>query len=306
MQGLPALLSDVNVHASGSSAAADTQEPEPKKFKAELSTKFLVRRVSDASYQGEVVLKPNPFSEVDWWAAPMRTAILHKLDGLRQLRPLRLLSVCSGFGCDVLGLRCLGFDFTVNSASDPKISSHILLQQQNAFIEHLYGSMREQALRQGCTWHGRACRAVAKSTDCLVGGPPCQPFSDARNGRYTSSRPEDHESYATLFGQGPGADSYLHSVAEHQPLGIILEEVVGFSKKPEDEHSSHLDRFIEQLKNIRITGSTEPSITGVAVLRLDGTPWLDVNRDRFFCVFSRRRVGSNGKLFQFCPEFCVK
>ncbi len=251
-----------------------------------------MKRVSNPGYQGDSALKANPFPEADWWAAPMRTAILHKLDGLKKARPVRLVSGCSGFGTDSLALEVLGFDFIVTSCSDAKTCAQIVLRQQHRHIEHAYGSMRDQCLRHNCLWHGSACRAVPKVTDLYVGGPPCQPYSDARPGRYTHNRPEGHPLYSVLFATGPNADSFLSSVESLQPLGFIMEEVNGFSKKCDDEQHSQLDKFLGLVKGIRRTGSTEPLITGVSVLRLDGPPWLEVNRDRCTHLLEGRWVSS--------------
>ncbi len=62
------------------------------------TSKFLMRRVSEPLLRNDSILKANPFPEISWWADPLRTGILHKLEGLRMLRPFRILSTCSGFG----------------------------------------------------------------------------------------------------------------------------------------------------------------------------------------------------------------
>jgi hypothetical protein len=58
-------------------------------------------------------------------------------------------------------------------------------------------------------------------SDCLIGGPPCQPYSALRRrGGNVQAMPEEHPFFDSIFG-GPGVQggSYLQVLRSRRPLG---------------------------------------------------------------------------------------
>lgn len=246
---------------------------------------FLVRRMSDpSSAAGEGSASPlavNPFNSLEWWVSPMRVAFMHRFEGLRFSRPFKVESVCTGLGTEFFALKALGVPFTALAASDPKPTAQTWLQRQHPYISHMYNTMQGQSCKRGCLLHGDLCSAKLVQPDILVGGPPCQPYSDARPGRYTSARPEHHKLFPTIFDESPDSGgSFLNILKRLQPLGFVLEEVPGFSKMCRGEMISALDKFVERVKSFVRPDGRGPLFPGVVVVRQDGLPWLDLPRER--------------------------
>ena len=134
----------------------------------------------------------------------------------------------------------------------------------------MFGDMDEVSKRCGlCLKHNRTCSLPSGGVDCVIIGPPCQPFSHMRD--KSSTLPHDHEDWNVIFG---GFLRYLKAVL---PAGGIVEEVPGFAtpffkEKSALEPTVPLQDFVAELKALNYH---------VQPLKLNNAVWMDVPRERF-------------------------
>ena len=151
-----------------------------------------------------------------------------------------------------------------------------------------------QARENLCEIHGchsrRKCRRKksGKRYDVLWGGPPCQPYSEFRQFRFTTEPPEQHEFFPTMWAD---FDSILALVREFLPLVVVVEQVEGWNMSGSGEtERSWCQRFQEALLSIR-TGAAAGEVVYAEdctrVLRLCPDPWLQLTRPRRLCLPAR-------------------
>ena len=121
--------------------------------------------------------------------------------------------------------------------------------------------------------------------DILVGGPPCQPFTDMRvtSGPANSKQaptPEGHPDYQVTFGKVEDI------VKARRPRAAMIEQVWPFTtKRRVEDGATFIEAFVAMLK--RYFG-------GVRAVRAEAEIWLeDVRRTRvYICAFSDRVGGA--------------
>lgn len=129
------------------------------------------------------------------------------------IRPMRVLSLCSGVGMHDLG---------IGAAFDARTVCYV---EREAFAAaQLVALFRAECLDEAPVWSdlatfdGQPWRGIV---DCIVAGLPCQPYSAAGKRRGN----DDHRAIGD--GDGPIAH-FLRVVSECQPAVVFLENVPGW------------------------------------------------------------------------------
>jgi hypothetical protein len=144
-------------------------------------------------------------------------------------------------------------------------------------VAHVYPSIAMQTRGEGCLTHA-ACTGAQHSADGLVGGPPCQPFTRFRAGRFSNAPPTSHPGYGATFGDGSG-DSFLEALAHDRPAFFVFENVLGFSLAHRGDTSTPLDIFLADVMKIR--ADTGKPLYTVQVVKMDSATWVELPRERY-------------------------
>lgn len=243
---------------------------------------YLVRRVSETEPLADL-FGVSRYPSLNWWTRHVHNAVQHiHENSFKHIRPFQLRSVCTGLGTEIVAMKALGMKFAAVDCSDSKKwSQQFLKMHHGRNISHLYGNMADQIGKTNCVLHGQLCNnapAFSKA-DCLVGGPPCQPYSQQRPGRYNvATCPSTHPGYSALF--GTESTGYVDVLEAELPLGFVLEEVIGFGRVDPSSDKSAMERFIEIAKRIKKPGCDTPWFAGMVVIKLSANVWLEINRER--------------------------
>jgi len=139
---------------------------------------------------------------------PRRTATLQPGGGQRV--PLSAVDLFCGAGGLSEGLRQAGFDLTAGSDHDPDAIATYTANFPGTLA--LCGDIRDPAVRE------RLDEAAA-GADVLVGGPPCQAFSQVRNHTRLIDDPRN-----SLYRE------FVRSVAAARPAAFLMENVPGLAQ----------------------------------------------------------------------------
>lgn len=126
------------------------------------------------------------------------------------MRALRVADLFAGAGGLSEGFRQAGFHVLAGADSDPDACATYRANFPEAST--LWGDLRDPAMREQAS-------AVATRADVLVGGPPCQAFSQVRN-------------YARLINDPRNAlyREFVTIVSEAKPLALVMENVPGMAQ----------------------------------------------------------------------------
>ena len=135
------------------------------------------------------------------------------------------------------------------------------------------------------------CKKFAFSTECklpapltldlLTLSPPCQPFSDLRGDRFTST-PRKHRLFPVLFGDVGSAMSLMEI---QQPLMLMMEEVGGIAKPyTRNDLTTGLQDAEERIMAVKrdaANGGTAQHFVAYAVVIVDARTWVSQARLRY-------------------------
>lgn len=125
----------------------------------------------------------------------------------------------------------------------------------------------------------------SQKINLVIGGMSCSPFSQRRSGRHTTSRPENHEQFATT-------ELMLRALEKYDVDGGLLEEVGGWfnASRGSGETESKGATFCRQLEGLGYH---------CCPLELDNKVFIDMARTRFLdsesSIFVRQSVCSSSK-----------
>ena len=166
---------------------------------------------------------------VEAWRGPLKNAMraVGALEGLHQVRPLRLHGACSGMQTEAHALRDLGIEVQSMYTSDPKPAAVAFAQKNCSRLskhsEHHYMCLRDAIAGGGwCQWHASRCDVPPGQDDLCVIGFPCQPYSGQRSDRWCAGGVSQHESAWIV-------DAVVEHLQAHGPRMAILENVLGFA-----------------------------------------------------------------------------
>lgn len=139
---------------------------------------------------------------------PLRGAVLRSAR-VRQAR-LRLIDLFAGAGGISEGFRQAGYEVVAGNDNDPDACATFALNFPEGEVIH--GDIRERETRSRVI-------AAAKSCDVVVGGPPCQAFSQVRNHTRLIDDPRN-----SLYRE------FVRVVAEINPKAFVMENVTGIDQ----------------------------------------------------------------------------
>lgn len=199
-------------------------------------------------------------------------------------RPIQLHTMASGTGAPAVGLHLMGIPFTEMLACDPKPSTFKALQCWHEhgvpFPVHHLDTVESVLAGSGpCKVHGQTCRVDVGSTDILVAGFPCAPFSQQRPKRFTGTGWRDHPETHVMF-------DICRAISRLEPKLVVLENVPGFLM---DATDSPLDCLLSCVN----AASENPSSPMYTLDRrmINSKLWLDASRDRVFMLLVHRSLG---------------
>lgn len=278
---------DESDHDSDSGDSATEDAPTPG---ATLRRSFALRRI--ASEPVPPLLQENPWPSLRWWVSPMLDSVRNLIEerahrGLA--RSFTSLSFCTGIFAEGFGGAALGIpEDPTPCAEKGEECQSFLVECHRHRLHHLFTSMEgfctESGVARGpCYHHGKMCVEDVGGRDCAIGGSPCQPFSKQRAGRWTRDEAL-HPLYQVTFGEiGCEGGSILAALEMQQPLGGIIEQVVGFSACRKGQLLSPLDTLMRAVARIQKPGGGQ-LYTAMKVFKMDSNEWLDIARPRPPCV----------------------
>ncbi|CAK0853957.1 unnamed protein product, partial [Prorocentrum cordatum] len=219
-----------------------------------------------------------------------------------QMRPLTVVSLCSGLGTEAFCLRQLGIEHKTVLSSDIKKNAFFIQCETDSFhsqkpeyfcpdIYDLIGSMgslsraddpRCAMKNEPIHWQRIAKSLPGGRPDLLVSGFPCQPFTTARSReRFARGGVHSHPKYST-------GEAVRKCIQEMRPVAFLLENVTGMNKGKGGLRTP-LEDFLDQLK--KLGGYVFQSYSE------DLAPWVDCAlRDRFFIVGLESRAHSQADI----------
>ena len=199
-------------------------------------------------------------------------------------RPIQLQTMASGTGAPAVGLHLMGIPFTEVLACDPKPSTFKALQCWHGHgvpfpVHHLDTVDSVLAGSGPCKVHGQTCPVNLGSTDLLVAGFPCAPFSTQRAKRFSGTGWRDHPETHVMF-------DVCRAISRLEPKLAILENVPGFLL---DATDSPLDCLLSCVN----AASENPASPMYAMDHrlINSKHWLDASRDRVYMLLVHRSLG---------------
>ncbi|TDB75209.1 DNA cytosine methyltransferase [Micromonospora sp. KC723] len=158
-------------------------------------------------------------------------------DGQDESRPLKVIDLFAGAGGLSEGFRQAGFDVVAGSDVDPDAVATYKLNFPEA--TPLSGDIREGSVK-------RDVLSVGRGVDVVVGGPPCQAFSQVRNHSRIIDDPRN-----SLYRE------FVASVADIAPAAFVMENVPGMAQM------GVLEQVVEDL-SLGGTYTVEPQVLDAA------------------------------------------
>jgi hypothetical protein len=217
------------------------------------------------------------------------------------VRPIRVLSCCSGVLTEAFAAAALGIKISVVVCDSDAACRNFSRQAHGHELLHYFPSMaclEGDVIGGDCSVHSQYCTTAAadgeaSSFDLLIAGPPCQPYSKLSGSK---APPETHPLFSSLFtpecddGLGVSSGSLLAVIRKHRPKFGIVEQVAGFSStfKGRFLTRSPLLQFVDCLKEI-VSEDGSQFYGGFEAFQLDAGPWIEMSRPRIAlcirCVF---------------------
>jgi DNA (cytosine-5)-methyltransferase 1 len=133
---------------------------------------------------------------------------------------MKIISLFSGAGGLDLGFKQAGFDIVWANEFDPKIWETYIKNHKGTFLDNR--SIKDIKLEE------------IPNADGIIGGPPCQSWSEAGAGRGINDE------------RGKLFFDYISIIADKQPLFYLAENVSGMLSK---RHSEAVENIVYKLKN---------------------------------------------------------
>jgi DNA (cytosine-5)-methyltransferase 1 len=124
--------------------------------------------------------------------------------------PLTVVDLFAGAGGIAEGFRQAGFQVIAGNDSDPDACATFALNFPDAVVVH--GDLRSEHVKHRLL-------EVARKADVVVGGPPCQAFSQVRNHLRVIDDPRN-----SLYRE------FVHMVGEIRPMAFLMENVTGIDQ----------------------------------------------------------------------------
>jgi len=262
---------------------------------AHAGRRYLLRRLSETdvappdSGGGAGLLAPDTAtSSIQWWSKPILDSLADNIDSSRATRRFNVHSVCSGVGAELFAIKALGIQTARVPVCDIK-------KHARDFMSQNHGDLISSCSESMAAYVGAV--AGRPPPDCLVGGPPCQPYTEARSGRFSDDQgPATHHLYDAIFGmdgETPGG-SYFECLNRTRPLGAIMEQVRGFTRKARAADQSEFERFRSMLeREIRVPDgeSSKPHFTAVKAFIVNANTWLEMDRPRVMVIVLSDALG---------------
>jgi len=236
-----------------------------------------------------------------WWARHMFDSVAsvwsdRMASGLK--RKVVLYEGCAGTMAAQMACECIGIPLDAHTvACDLKAHSR-QFATNNFKLQHLFATLHDQSRNMGYDFlQARTIEVTnGRHPDIFVVGSPCQPFTDQRSDR-SEVLAKEHGLFNVTFG-GPGTvgGSVLQTVRALMPDVVVLEQVIGFTKKRSCFSRPPLVEFCNQLKAIPVSASdSRPFYPALHVFAVDAKRWLKISRPRILVLaMSRRHGGADG------------
>lgn len=223
---------------------------------------------------GHTIDKPHTgFANIEWWREPLWTSLQHKRQDLplNQPRPVLVESFCTGSFSEGVAMGSLGIDYKCVLACDKKGASAQFVMSNFPKVSHFFTSLADQISASGeCKVHSGMCELSDEdmaSSDILIGGFPCQPFTHLR--QRNGSTPKT----GAVSGH-PDANIALEEIPallrKRKPKVAIFEQVKAFGEN--SNGVVWMDEFVENILS--------QHFAAVRVIMLNLSDWVTATRER--------------------------
>ncbi len=259
-------------------------------------SRFLIRKLSETEPENRQhgssnngPLLEQPFKSTMYWSDPIVQAAAPFLDGKGIASDFNLSCYCVGHASCATSCLAMGVPFSVNDACEKKGHARSFVKRNlGGKVKHLWSSMGDQIRRVGdCEMCGFHVRPVEQpQPHCGVGGPPCQSISNFRSSRFDNKPPSSHAKYSDIAGPASGDGSFVESVKQECPLGVVLEEPSGMDMKSETEVRTEMEKVIHRLcteiEDIREPSQVMFNKSDCCVVKVNPEPHIKNSRPRCF------------------------
>ncbi len=236
LQEHPGAPVDQAEEQDGDKVSSDSEESTASHVVAKrgrVASNFLLRRTLSNPGPGVPEwLRPPVWPCITWWTTILlnhyRPVIDQRaVEGL--LRGLKILAICSGILSEAWASVALGIpvDSFTTCDSDEEANKFAVMFHKSR-IAHSFNSMAaaQRSIMAGfCEKHQKYCvlnDPAEYDFDFVIGGPPCQPYSEFRKGA-DAVPPERRPLYASVFGdETVEGGSFLQLVRARKPRGGLL------------------------------------------------------------------------------------
>jgi hypothetical protein len=249
---------------------------------------FAMRRLLKQPSKPQAEL-PAGFKHTSWWAQSMRNAVAERWDSMDEAFgisrcPIKLDSFCSGFATEVIAARVLGIplDGEITASEPLECCQEFMITNLGEDIKHVVRSIGAQASDVSyCVKHSCECatsKGRSRSTDILIGGTPCQPFTAMRRNQCRR-----HPLYNVTFGDSDMADptnSLMHLIESTLPGALILEQVANFGSFDDSLQERPAERLITKLLCVK-GADGKAHFKAVRAFEINSNLWVQLERPRF-------------------------
>lgn len=286
-QGAPAKLTE-GVGRQGRNHSRSRSPPisrAPEANASQASGRRVLRQCPSCSSIKEPLSRPDFPPGTEWWAPVVWDAFLTERSKRVDYRPRQEFiheSFFSGSIMENFGARAMDLQWTTISASDKKKYARLFTMKNHKCVQHLFHDVSAQTYVEAankrcdiCEGRRKACDFEFRRPHLSVGGLPCQPFSRLRNTKGTGTDEQGastHSKYTTIF------ELFRNYVANRQPHGLVLEEVVDFGRPERGAPKggeTPLERLAAMLADMGYYSQA---------LMLDTAAWIEVSRPRLYII----------------------
>jgi site-specific DNA-cytosine methylase len=147
-------------------------------------------------------------------------------------------------------------------------------------IKHVVRDVAAQASDSSyCVKHSCECATNrSRTTDVLIGGTPCQPFTAMRRNQCRK-----HPLYNVTFGDSDMPDptnSLMHLIERTLPGALILEQVANFAHFDDSLQEKPADRLVTKLFGVK-GADGKAHFKAVRSFEINSSIWVKLERPRF-------------------------
>lgn len=215
----------------------------------------------------------------------------------QELRPLSLMSLCSGMCCEAFACMELNIPAEVEATCDPKLLTANFggasgLPAKHHFLDvfDLFAGDQDDPCAM-CARHNDTC-TLRMHRDLLIAGFSCQAFAQPGE---SALGVVGHKDYGLVEGM-------ISSLARLKPHSFIFENVSACARPAQNMHCTPLELFISKLK--------ETNQYWVRAVQLYLSAWVEANRPRRHAGLGgggggRRELGSHTRNIAVGPASVV-